>query len=86
MTRVFELYRSRHVPVRGGLGFLGSNPARRILDHGGDVPFADTLRRPTGRGRRVSLRDDLTGTVRFSREHLAQDMVVPVAEPHERTR
>ena len=40
-TRVF--YRGRPVMITGGLGFIGSNLARRLVDLGADVLLVDSL-------------------------------------------
>jgi UDP-glucose 4-epimerase len=40
---VAEAYRGRRVLVTGGLGFIGSNLARRLVDHGADVFLVDSL-------------------------------------------
>jgi UDP-glucose 4-epimerase len=38
-----EFYRGRRVMITGGLGFIGSNLARRLADLGGDVLIVDSL-------------------------------------------
>ena len=38
-----EFYRGRHVLITGGLGFIGSNLARRLVDLGADVLLVDSL-------------------------------------------
>ncbi len=38
-----DAYRSRRVMVTGGLGFIGSNLARRLVDLGADVLLVDSL-------------------------------------------
>ena len=38
-----EFYRGRHVLVTGGLGFIGSNLARRLVDLGADVLIVDSM-------------------------------------------
>ena len=38
-----EFYRGRRVMVTGGLGFIGSNLARRLVDLGADVLLVDSL-------------------------------------------
>jgi UDP-glucose 4-epimerase len=40
---VSEAYRGRRVLVTGGLGFIGSNLARRLVDHGAEVVLVDSL-------------------------------------------
>jgi UDP-glucose 4-epimerase len=39
----FEAYRGRRVMITGGLGFIGSNLARRLVDLGADVLLVDSL-------------------------------------------
>jgi UDP-glucose 4-epimerase len=38
-----EFYRGRRVMITGGLGFIGSNLARRLVDLGADVLLVDSL-------------------------------------------
>lgn len=38
-----ELFRGRRVMITGGLGFIGSNLARRLVALGADVLLADSL-------------------------------------------
>ena len=38
-----SFYRGRHVMITGGLGFIGSNLARRLVDLGADVLLVDSL-------------------------------------------
>jgi UDP-glucose 4-epimerase len=38
-----EIYRGRRVMITGGLGFIGSNLARRLADLGADVLLVDSL-------------------------------------------
>jgi UDP-glucose 4-epimerase len=38
-----EFYRNRRVMITGGLGFIGSNLARRLVDLGADVLLVDSL-------------------------------------------
>ena len=38
-----EHYRGRRVMITGGLGFIGSNLARALLDAGADVLLVDSL-------------------------------------------
>src|SRR5262249_8617134 len=38
-----EFYRDRSVMITGGLGFIGSNLARRLVDLGADVLLVDSL-------------------------------------------
>ena len=38
-----EFYRGRRVLITGGLGFIGSNLARRLVDLGADVLLVDSL-------------------------------------------
>jgi UDP-glucose 4-epimerase len=38
-----EFYRGRQVMITGGLGFIGSNLARRLVDLGADVLLVDSL-------------------------------------------
>lgn len=49
-------YRNRKVMVTGGLGFIGSNIARRLLELGADVLVVDALV-PNFGGNRVNLAD-----------------------------
>jgi UDP-glucose 4-epimerase len=49
-------YRGSKVMVAGGLGFLGSNLARRLVDLGSEVIVVDALR-PNSGGNRANLRD-----------------------------
>ena len=49
-------YRDRKVMVTGGLGFIGSNIARRLLDLGADVLVVDAMV-PNFGGNRVNLAD-----------------------------
>jgi UDP-glucose 4-epimerase len=39
----FEFYRGRRVMITGGLGFIGSNLARRLVELGADVLLMDSL-------------------------------------------
>jgi UDP-glucose 4-epimerase len=41
--RHHEFYRGRHVMITGGLGFIGSNLARRLVDLGAHVLLVDSL-------------------------------------------
>ena len=43
MTGYREFYRGRPVMITGGLGFIGSNLARQLLDLGADVMLVDSL-------------------------------------------
>ena len=38
-----EFYRGRRVMITGGLGFIGSNLARQLVDLGADVLLVDSL-------------------------------------------
>ena len=38
-----EFYRGRRVLITGGLGFIGSNLARQLVDLGADVLLVDSL-------------------------------------------
>ena len=38
-----EFYRGRRVMITGGLGFIGSNLARRLVELGADVLLVDSL-------------------------------------------
>src|SRR6187455_1887475 len=38
-----EFYRGRRVMITGGLGFIGSNIARRLVEFGADVLLIDSL-------------------------------------------
>ncbi len=38
-----EFYRGRRVLVTGGVGFIGSNLARQLLDLGADVVLVDSM-------------------------------------------
>ncbi len=42
-TGYFEFYRGRRVMITGGLGFIGSNLARLLVDAGADVLLVDSL-------------------------------------------
>jgi UDP-glucose 4-epimerase len=44
VTQIYEeFYRGRRVMITGGLGFIGSNLARRLVDLGSDVLLMDSL-------------------------------------------
>jgi nucleoside-diphosphate-sugar epimerase len=43
-----EYYRDRRVMITGGLGFIGSNLARQLVDLGADVLIVDSLLREYG--------------------------------------
>ncbi|MGP0074278.1 MAG: NAD-dependent epimerase/dehydratase family protein [Bryobacteraceae bacterium] len=51
-----SFYRGRKVLVAGGLGFLGSNLARRLVELGSEVLVVDALR-PNSGGNRANLKD-----------------------------
>ena len=38
-----DVYRDRRVLITGGLGFIGSNLARRLVGFGADVTLVDSL-------------------------------------------
>jgi UDP-glucose 4-epimerase len=38
-----EFFRGRRVMITGGLGFIGSNLARRLVDLGADILVVDSL-------------------------------------------
>jgi UDP-glucose 4-epimerase len=38
-----EKYRDKRVMITGGLGFIGSNLAHRLVDFGADVLIVDSL-------------------------------------------
>ena len=56
MNSVQSYYRGLKVLVAGGLGFLGSSLARRLVELGADVSVVDALR-PNSGGNRANLRD-----------------------------
>ena len=43
MTSYLDFYRGRRVMITGGLGFIGSNIARRLVELGSDVLLMDSL-------------------------------------------
>ena len=43
MSELFEAFRDRNVLITGGLGFIGSNLARRLVDMGAKVTVVDSL-------------------------------------------
>lgn len=43
MTEPTSSFRGRHVLITGGLGFIGSNLARRLVDFGAHVTLVDSL-------------------------------------------
>ena len=43
MTAYLDAYRGRRLLVTGGLGFIGSNLARRLVDLGAHVSIVDAL-------------------------------------------
>jgi UDP-glucose 4-epimerase len=49
-----DAYRGRHVLITGGLGFIGSNLARRLVDLGSEVVLVDSLIPEYG-GNRVNI-------------------------------
>lgn len=55
-TRLSSFYRGRRVMVTGGLGFIGSNLARRLLEFQADVLVVDALL-PNFGGNRANLAD-----------------------------
>jgi UDP-glucose 4-epimerase len=50
-----EAYRGRHVLITGGLGFIGSNLARRLVELGSEVVLVDSLIPEYG-GNRANIR------------------------------
>jgi UDP-glucose 4-epimerase len=73
-------FQGKKVLITGGLGFIGSNLARRLLSHGAHVTLADSLIPQYGGNMRNidGVRDRLTVNVcdvrdRFAFEYLVQD-------------
>ena len=61
-----RLFRGRRVLITGGLGFIGSNLARRLVNHGARVTIVDSLAPEYGGNRR-----NLAGIARDVRVHVA---------------
>src|SRR5215210_794736 len=59
-----EFYRGRRVMITGGLGFIGSNLARQLVDLGADVLIVDSLQPDYG-GNLFNIRD-IAGRVRVN--------------------
>jgi UDP-glucose 4-epimerase len=79
-TSLKNAFQNKKVLITGGLGFIGSNLARRLLEHGAQVTLADSLIPQYGGNMRNidGIRDRLTVNVcdvrdRFAFEYLIQD-------------
>ncbi len=88
-------YTGRHVMITGGLGFIGSNLARRLVALGADVPIVDSLLPDYGGNLfnidgiknqvRLNIADvRMQSTIDFYRAHLAEYVDSPGVEAQAR--
>ncbi|MCS6844621.1 MAG: SDR family NAD(P)-dependent oxidoreductase [Caldilineales bacterium] len=75
---VYEFYRGRRVLVTGGLGFIGSNLARRLVELGADVVVVDSLAPDCGGNpfNLADMRDRLQVHIADVRDREAMDALV----------
>ena len=79
MTAYRDFYRGRRVMVTGGLGFIGSNLARHLVDLGADVLLVDSLLPDYG-GNRFNI-DPFADTVRVDTAALRTRAARPALVP-----
>jgi UDP-glucose 4-epimerase len=70
-----EAYRGRHVLITGGLGFIGSNLARRLVELGSEVVLVDSLIPEYG-GNRANIRG-VEGRVRVNISDVRDEHSLP---------